>query len=235
MLLLIVFLSLHFYKKRTHHSILKLHPYLGRMRYLLEKIGPEFRQYWFDHDTDGKPFSRYDFQSVMFLAKYRSEILGFGSKRDFEASGYYIANTLFPILTEELSVNLTQEREGKKYVIHKEGLFSRREKLTADTTNLWLYEEDDAIIVGENRKYPWKLHGMFGASATSYGAIGENYILASGLGAKWQADRGLIRVKVALFQNIYIQERISLRKLVQGYLDTVMKTVIFQWENSWRK
>ena len=154
------------------------------MRYLLEKIGPEFRQYWFDHDTDGKPFSRYDFQSVMFLAKYRSEILGFGSKRDFEASGYYIANTLFPILTEELSVNLTQEREGKKYVIHKEGLFSRREKLTADTTNLWLYEEDDAIIVGENRKYPWKLHGMFGASATSYGAIGENYILASGLGAK---------------------------------------------------
>ena len=41
------------------------------------------------------------------------------------------------------------------------------------------------------------------ASATSYGAIGENYILASGFGAKWQADRGLIRVKVALFQNIY--------------------------------
>lgn len=185
MLLLIVFFIITFFiKKRTHHSILKLHPYLGRMRYLLEKIGPEFRQYWFDHDTDGKPFSRYDFQSVMFLAKYRSEILGFGSKRDFEASGYYIANTLFPVLTEELSVNVTQEREGKKYVIHKEGLFSRREKLTADTTNLWLYEEDDAIIVGENRKYPWKLYGMFGASATSYGAIGENYILASGFGAR---------------------------------------------------
>ena len=61
------------------------------------------------------------------LAKYRSEILGFGSKRDFEASGYYIANTLFPVLTEEFSVNVTPEREGKKYVIHKEGLFSRRE------------------------------------------------------------------------------------------------------------
>ena len=30
----------------------------------------------------------------------------------------------------------------------------------------------------------WKLYGMFGASATSYGAIGENYILASGFGAK---------------------------------------------------
>ena len=81
-----------------------------------------------DHDTDGKPFSRYDFQSVMFLAKYRSEILGFGSKRDFEASGYYIANTLFPVLTEELSVNVTQEREGKKYVIHKKD-YSHEEKI----------------------------------------------------------------------------------------------------------
>ena len=66
MLLLIVFLLSHFYKKRTHHSILKLHPYLGRMRYLLEKIGPEFRQYWFDHDTDGKPFHVTIFKVLCF-------------------------------------------------------------------------------------------------------------------------------------------------------------------------
>lgn len=205
------------------------------MRYLLEKIGPEFRQYWFDHDTDGKPFSRYDFQSVMFLAKYRSEILGFGSKRDFEASGYYIANTLFPVLTEELSVNVTQEREGKKYVIHKEGLFSRREKLTADTTNLWLYEEDDAIIVGENRKYPWKLYGMFGASATSYGAIGENYILASGFGAKmaggsWinTGEGGVIPEHLHTGANIVAQIGPGLF----GYRD---EDGNFQWRNLWRK
>ncbi|MEY8350590.1 FMN-binding glutamate synthase family protein [Bacillus cereus] len=181
---IVFFMMTFFIKKRTHHSILKLHPYLGRMRFLLEKIGPEFRQYWFDHDTDGKPFSRYDFQSVMFLAKYRSEVLGFGSKKDFDASGYYIANTLFPILTEELHVNLSEERTAKKYVIQKEGLFSRKEKLTEDTTNLWLYNEEDAMVVGENRKFPWRVYGMFGASATSYGAIGENYILSTGYGAK---------------------------------------------------
>ncbi|PEM39110.1 FMN-binding glutamate synthase family protein [Bacillus pseudomycoides] len=184
LLFIIFFMATFFIKKRTHHSILKLHPYLGRMRFLLEKIGPEFRQYWFDNDTDGKPFSRYDFQSVMFLAKYRSEVLGFGSKRDFDASGYYIANTLFPVLTEELNVDLSEERAAKKYVIHKEGVFSRKEKLTADETNLWLYEEDDAIVVGENRKFPWEIYGMFGASATSYGAIGENYILSTGYGSK---------------------------------------------------
>ncbi|MDM5189293.1 FMN-binding glutamate synthase family protein [Bacillus sp. DX4.1] len=185
MVLFIAFFVITFFiKKRTHHSILKLHPYLGRMRFLLEKIGPEFRQYWFDHDTDGKPFSRYDFQSIMFLAKYRSEVLGFGSKRNFAEAGYYISNTLFPVLTEELNVNLSIEHPAKKYIIHKEGVFSRREKLTADQTNLWLYEEDDAIVVGPSRKYPWKINGMFGASATSYGAIGENYILSTGNGAK---------------------------------------------------
>ena len=127
-------------------------------------------------------------------------------------------------------MNLLQEREGKKYVIHKEGLFSRREKLTADTTNLWLYEENDAIIVGENRKYPWKLYGMFGASATSYGAIGENYILASGFGAKMAGGSWINTGEGALFQNIYIQVRISLLKLVQDYLDTVMRAVIFNGE-----
>ena len=96
------------------------------MRYLLEKIGPEFRQYWLITIQMENLFTL-RLSKCYVLAKYRSEILGFGSKRDFEASGYYIANTLFPVLTEELSVNVTQEREGKKYVIHKEGLFSRRE------------------------------------------------------------------------------------------------------------
>ncbi|MDR4410345.1 FMN-binding glutamate synthase family protein, partial [Bacillus anthracis] len=79
---------------------------------------------------------------------------------------------------------VTAEREGKKNVMHKEGLVSRREKLTADTPKHWLYEEDDAIITGENRKYTRKLYGMFGASATTYGAIGENYMFAREFGAK---------------------------------------------------
>lgn len=55
----------------------------------------------------------------MFLTKYRSEVLGFGSKRDFEASRYYIENALFPILTakaihrefKEMETVLEQARE----------------------------------------------------------------------------------------------------------------------------
>jgi hypothetical protein len=33
-------------------------PLLGRMRYLLQSIGPEMRQYFIETDLDGKPFNR---------------------------------------------------------------------------------------------------------------------------------------------------------------------------------
>ncbi|EOO30216.1 hypothetical protein IIU_05152 [Bacillus cereus VD133] len=47
-----------------------------------------------------------------------------------------------------------------------------------------MYEDDDAVVIGPDRKYPWKVHGMFGASATSYGSVGENYIISTGYGSK---------------------------------------------------
>jgi len=43
-------------RKQKKHSILRNYPLLGRIRYFLEKIGPELRQYWFNSDTEGKPF-----------------------------------------------------------------------------------------------------------------------------------------------------------------------------------
>ena len=65
MLLLIVFYHYIFIKTNTSFYF-KVTSILRKNALLTGKIGPEFRQYWFDHDTDGKPFSRYDFQSVMF-------------------------------------------------------------------------------------------------------------------------------------------------------------------------
>ncbi|MDQ0190888.1 FMN-binding glutamate synthase family protein [Alicyclobacillus cycloheptanicus] len=169
---------------KPQHSVIRAHPYLGWVRYLLEKLGPEFRQYWFDGDTEGKPFSRNDFLGLVFSAKYQSDLLSFGSKRDFEAPGYYIANDMFPLLVQELRVDNTSLVPAKKYEIKHEGLFDREEKLIDTKTSRWLYPEEDAIVVGPKRTHPWKLHGMFGASATSYGAVGEHYILSTGNGAR---------------------------------------------------
>ncbi|MDB5083216.1 MAG: glutamate synthase [Bacilli bacterium] len=170
--------------KKPQHSIIRAHPYLGVVRYFLEKLGPEFRQYWFDGDNEGKPFSRADFLGIVFSAKYRSDLVSFGSKRDFEKSGYYISNDLFPLLTEELRVDNQDKIHAAKYKIDKEGLFTRHEHLEPDETTRWLYHPEDTIAVGEKRRNPWMLRGMFGASATSYGAVGENYILSTGNGAR---------------------------------------------------
>lgn len=43
---------------QRHHAILHNFPVLGHFRYLLEEIGPEFRQYIVTSNTEEKPFSR---------------------------------------------------------------------------------------------------------------------------------------------------------------------------------
>lgn len=180
---LIFFGYMYALSKKPKHSIIRSHPFLGWMRYLLEKLGPEFRQYWFDNDTEGKPFSRADFVGLVYAAKYRTDLISFGGRRDYEKPGFYLSNAMFPQLTSELRVDNEKLIPGKKYVITDEGLFTRREKFIDEQVKPWLLHDDDVIVVGENRKHPWRLKGMFGASATSYGAVGEHYIQSTGNGA----------------------------------------------------
>lgn len=178
------FAYMYFLSKKPQHSIIRAHPYMGWLRYLLEKMGPEFRQYWFDNDTQGKPFSRSDFIGVVFASKYRTDLISFGSKRDYENTGFYISNDMYPKLVEELKVDNSEIAHAKKYEILKEGLFTRKEHMTDDEVKKWLYHDEDMIVIGKERANPWRLKGMFGASATSYGAVGEHYIQSTGNGAR---------------------------------------------------
>ena len=178
------FIYMYAASKKPQHSVIRAHPYMGWIRSLLEKLGPEFRQYWFDGDTQGKPFSRSEYIGVIFAAKYRTDLISFGSKRDYEKSGYYIANDMFPKLVDELKVDNAEKAQAMKYKISDEGLFTRHERLMPDEAKKWLYADEDAIVVGGSRAHPWRLKGMFGASATSYGAVGEHYIQAVGSGAR---------------------------------------------------
>ena len=43
---------------QTQHSVLRVYPILGRLRYLIEKIGPEIRQYFVICDLEELPYSR---------------------------------------------------------------------------------------------------------------------------------------------------------------------------------
>src|SRR5690606_11830742 len=43
---------------QTKHTIRKNYPIIGRLRYILESVRPELRQYFFEGELDGKPFNR---------------------------------------------------------------------------------------------------------------------------------------------------------------------------------
>lgn len=169
---------------QKQHSILRNYPVLGKVRYFFEMIGPEMRQYLFDHDNSGKPFSRKDFLSVVLSAKYLKNLVSFGSKRDFEEPGYYIRNAMFTKQREELKVDQSTSIQTKVYQIDEERLFQRKEHALDKTAQPWLLTDDNAVVLGPNSRQPFIVKGQVGMSAMSYGALGDRAItaLSTGLG-----------------------------------------------------
>lgn len=170
--------------RQSQHAVLRNYPILGKLRYIFEKIGPEMRQYLFDHDTKGKPFSREDYQNVVLPSKYLSNVMSFGSKRDFDKEGYFIRNSMFPKQREEIRVDNTELINTKKYKVESDDLFKRKEEVIDVQAKPWLLAEEDAVVIGPNCPNPFKVRGLIGMSAMSYGALGDRAItaLSSGLG-----------------------------------------------------
>ena len=176
---------LYFYDKgQKQHAILRNFPILGRMRYVMEKTGPELRQYLFDDDNDGEPFNREEYLHMVMPGKYLNSVIGFGSKRDFEESGYYIRNAMFTKQNEEMRVDNSNLIDTMRYVVDEDNLFSRKEHREDIPTLPWLLPEEDAIVIGPDCEHPFHVRSMLGQSAMSYGALGENAItaLSKGIG-----------------------------------------------------
>ena len=64
------------------HSILRNYPILAHIRFLLEKIRPEIRQYFLESEMDGAPFSRKKRSIVYQRAKGQLDKLPFGTQLD---------------------------------------------------------------------------------------------------------------------------------------------------------
>src|SRR5699024_3607296 len=84
------------YARQESHSVLRNYPVLVNVRYLLENIGPELRQYLFSSNREGKPFSRHQYINIVKAGKYKDRIHAFGSERTFDKPGFYISNRMFP-------------------------------------------------------------------------------------------------------------------------------------------
>src|SRR5699024_9223802 len=50
---------------QKRHTILRIYPVIGHMRYLLEGLRPELQQYFIERNWDGRPFDR-DVRSIVY-------------------------------------------------------------------------------------------------------------------------------------------------------------------------
>lgn len=172
-------------RAQDQHAVLRNFPILGRLRYLLEQIGPELRQYLFEADREGRPFSRDEYRTVVFAGKYMNSLMSFGSTRDFDAPGWYVRNALLPVQMEDMAVVRGPLIATRRYRIDDEGLFEREEHMEEQTVSPWTLTDEFAPVLGADLPRPWRLGGLVGMSAMSYGALGRRAIrtLSEGLGA----------------------------------------------------
>lgn len=87
---------------QTGHAIRRVYPLLGRLRYLVEMIGPELRQYIVTSDLDEWPFSRSQRAWVYQAAKQVDTSIGFGTQVDtWRPGSFHFLPSPFATLHEE--------------------------------------------------------------------------------------------------------------------------------------
>ena len=81
------------------HAILRSFPIIGHLRYLLEAIGPELRQYIVTSNDEERPFSRDQRRWVYASSKKENNYFGFGTDNDLErvSSHLILKHSAFPV------------------------------------------------------------------------------------------------------------------------------------------
>ncbi|MBC6414890.1 MAG: FMN-binding glutamate synthase family protein [Bdellovibrionales bacterium] len=111
-LLVLNIYSLHIQKK---HTLLSNFGILAYLRYFLEGIGPELRQYLYANDTEEKPFNRTERKDVYIKAKNEGKSSSFGSLLDFNQRKYALKHSFYPRdLISTFSLNFGEERTLKQ-------------------------------------------------------------------------------------------------------------------------
>ena len=82
---------------QTRHAVLRNYPISAHLRFLLEEMRPEMRQYFFEGEKDGAPFSR-DKRAVVYQrAKMVLDKRPFGTQYDVYAEGFeWVRHSIMP-------------------------------------------------------------------------------------------------------------------------------------------
>jgi glutamate synthase domain-containing protein 2 len=82
---------------QPHHAVRRNYPVIGNIRYLIEMIRPEIRQYLLESEDDQTPFSRGQRSLVYARAKEQGGELPFGTLIDVYKPGYeFISHSARP-------------------------------------------------------------------------------------------------------------------------------------------
>lgn len=86
----------------TKHTISHNFPIVGHLRYWLESIGPEMRQYFVANNREELPFNRIERSWIYASAKKENNYEGFGTDRDiYEHQHIFINNAMMPYKISE--------------------------------------------------------------------------------------------------------------------------------------
>ena len=83
--------------RQNHSAVRRNYPVIGNLRFMLEKIRPEIRQYFLENDTEATPFSRSQRSLAYQRAKGQIDKRPFGTQLDVSAEGYeWINHAMVP-------------------------------------------------------------------------------------------------------------------------------------------
>jgi len=89
---------------QTRHSIRRNYPIIGNLRFLLESIRPEIRQYFLENDNDNLPFSRAQRSIVYQRAKQQIDKRPFGTIENVYSDGYeWVNHSMQPSKIEDVN------------------------------------------------------------------------------------------------------------------------------------
>lgn len=141
---------------QREHAIQHNFPIVGHLRYFLEAVGPELRQYWVATDKEELPFNRSERAWVYASAKGQNNTFGFGTSEDINAVGYpVIKHAVFPFPEDEATV------------------------LHDDPSSI-----PCAKIIGPQRARPYRPPSVINISAMSFGSLGAKAVEALNRGAR---------------------------------------------------
>lgn len=82
---------------KSSKNVLRNYPVIGHLRYMLEFIRPELRQYFFESEFSGRPTNRMQRTLIERRAANKSDASPFGTLYDFDAPGFnYAEHSLAP-------------------------------------------------------------------------------------------------------------------------------------------